>query len=89
MSATGPVPTVELVTLEIVQPVLGAASIGPNDDFFDFDATSLHMVQIVARVQEMFGIELPLPELFDEPTVAGLVWLIEQQLGQEEEVGSR
>jgi acyl carrier protein len=82
-SATVPVLTVEFVTTEIVQPVLGAPGIGPNDDFFDYDATSLHMVQIVARVYEMFGIELPLPELFDEPTVTGLIWLIKNELGQE------
>jgi acyl carrier protein len=80
--AAAPAPTVDYVAAEIVAPVLGVTSVGPHDDFFDLDATSLHMVQIVGRVQNVFGIELPLPDLFDEPTVSGLVWLIERELGQ-------
>ncbi|HKT06019.1 MAG TPA: phosphopantetheine-binding protein [Rugosimonospora sp.] len=77
-----PAPTVEYVAAEIVAPVLGVPGVGRDADFFELEATSLHMVQIVAKVQSLFGIELPLPDLFDEPTVAGLVWLIERELNQ-------
>jgi acyl carrier protein len=75
-------PTVELVASQIVAPVLGVATIGPDQDFFDLEATSLHMVQIAARAYQLFDVEVPLPELFDQPTVTGLVWLIERELGQ-------
>lgn len=79
-----PAPTLELVATQVVQPVLGVTAIGANDDFFDYEATSLHMVQMVAKVHQIYGIELPLPELFDEPTLSGLVWLIERELAEAE-----
>jgi acyl carrier protein len=77
-----PVPTAEFVATEIVEPVLGVSGVRPDDDFFDLDATSLHMVQIVARAQSVFGVEVSLPDLFDEPTIAGLAELIRHELDQ-------
>jgi acyl carrier protein len=74
------VPTVALITDEVVRPVLDIASIEPDDNFFDLDASSLHLVQIVGRAEYLFGVEVPLFELFDEPTVAGLLRIITDQL---------
>ncbi|HEU4425447.1 MAG TPA: acyl carrier protein [Pilimelia sp.] len=73
-----PPPTVERVS-QIVAGVLGVATIGPEDDLFDLDTSSLQMVQIVAKSYQVFGVEVPLPDLFDGPTVASLVSLIERE----------
>lgn len=76
----------EEVSTEIVAPVLGLARIGADDDFFNHDATSLHLVRMAAAALQRYGVELSLPDLFDEPTAAGLARLIGQELDEDHPV---
>jgi acyl transferase domain-containing protein len=52
--------------------LLGIERIGINDDFFELGGHSLLGTRVLARVQETFGVKLPLRALFEAPTAAQL-----------------
>jgi amino acid adenylation domain-containing protein/non-ribosomal peptide synthase protein (TIGR01720 family) len=64
--------------------ILGADRVGVEDDFFALGGHSLLATQVIARVHEMFRIELPVRSLFENPTVAGLYRALAERLGAPE-----
>jgi acyl carrier protein len=57
----------------MVADVLGIDRVGVTDGFFELGGNSLRAMELVARVEEAFAVDLPLRALFDQPTVAGLI----------------
>jgi amino acid adenylation domain-containing protein/non-ribosomal peptide synthase protein (TIGR01720 family) len=75
-------PTEELLA-GIFAEVLGLPAVGPLDGFFDLGGHSLLATRVTSRAQTAFGIELPLRDLFDHPSVRALAERVESRLRQE------
>jgi acyl carrier protein len=62
----------EAVLAGIFAEVLGVERVGIHDHFFHLGGHSLMATRVAARVQEAFGVALPLHTLFQAPTVEAL-----------------
>jgi amino acid adenylation domain-containing protein/non-ribosomal peptide synthase protein (TIGR01720 family) len=67
--------------IAIWSEVLGNRSLGIHDDFFESGGHSLLAMRLIVGVREAFQVDLPLPALFDTPTIAGLAETIEALIG--------
>ncbi|MEG4011368.1 MULTISPECIES: non-ribosomal peptide synthetase family protein [unclassified Microcoleus] len=77
----GPRTPGEEILAEIWSQLLNLQKVGIHDNFFDLGGHSLLITQLLAKVREIFQVELPLRVLFEAPTVAGLAEKIEMQQG--------
>jgi len=65
----------------LVAELLEVESVGIDEDFFlVLGGHSLLGAQLLARLSDLFGVELSLRVLFDSPTVAGVAGEVEQAL---------
>ena len=80
MRATGPRTEVEEVLAGIWRQVLRVERVGVEDNFFELGGHSLLATQVVSRIREVFGVELPLRAVFEEPTLGDLSRRVEAEL---------
>jgi len=73
-----PCSIVEERLAEILAGLLGLEQVGVDDNFFLLGGHSLLGTQVIGRVRDAFGVELPLRTLFDHPTVNGMCAEIER-----------
>lgn len=63
----------EEAVASIWREVLGVEHLSIHDDFFELGGHSLAGVQVMAKIQEMFAIDLPVNVLFESSTLAEFV----------------
>ncbi|MFE0043490.1 amino acid adenylation domain-containing protein [Streptomyces albireticuli] len=67
---TAPRGELERSVAAIWQDLLGVERVAAHDDFFDLGGHSLLITKLAARLSAAHGIQVPLRDLFDNPTVA-------------------
>jgi hypothetical protein len=63
--------------LELVSKLLDVKYVGVDDNFFLIGGHSLLGTQLIARIRDSFGVDLPLRSIFESPTPAQLARQIE------------
>ncbi|MBV8940697.1 MAG: AMP-binding protein, partial [Solirubrobacterales bacterium] len=78
-AAVAPRTATEAALVGIWRELLGAETIGIHDDFFELGGHSLLALSVLAEVERVLGVEVPLKRLFESGTVtvAGLAAKIE------------
>jgi amino acid adenylation domain-containing protein len=71
---------VEELLCGIWSEVLGVERVGVEDDFFALGGHSMLATRVAFRVQQTFGVEVPLRDLFETPTVAALALSVEDSM---------
>ncbi|MCL4692443.1 MAG: amino acid adenylation domain-containing protein [Candidatus Hydrogenedentes bacterium] len=62
---------------DLWKDTLGLPRVGVASRFFDIGGHSLLAVRIMAAVRERYGVDIPLTQFFQNPTVAGMAAVVE------------
>jgi hypothetical protein len=79
---------IEEILLGIIEEVLKLERVGILDNFFDLGGHSLLATQVVSRIRAVFGLEIGIGTIFEEPTMEGLALRIEEAIRAEENAGA-
>ncbi|MFI7176412.1 MULTISPECIES: acyl carrier protein [Streptomyces] len=63
--------------------ILRLDQVAEEDRFFELGGHSLSVIRLITALSEPFGIEVPLPELFDDPTRLGVGGYVEGRLSEQ------
>ncbi|MDR4329602.1 non-ribosomal peptide synthetase, partial [Bacillus pseudomycoides] len=74
----------EVQLVEIWKEVLGLEQIGIKENFFDIGGHSLKVLQLIRKVSQSIGVNLPYRVVFDTPTIETMAQqIMTSQLGME------
>lgn len=62
----------ELIIARIWADILHRPAVGSGDSFLELGGHSILAIRMLARVNEAFGIRIPIYEFLDDPTIAGI-----------------
>ncbi len=71
----------EEIMVSIWAELLRIDRVGVNDNFFELGGHSLLATQVVSRIRDFIGCEIPLRVLFETPTIAAIATRIDETLG--------
>lgn len=71
---------IEQQLAELWQEILGIERVGIHDDFFEIGGHSLLATQLVSWIRRRFPVELPLRDLFENPTIAATARIVDELL---------
>jgi acyl carrier protein len=71
---------IEELLVDIWREVLGIKQVNIHDNFFELGGHSLTATQVIARVHDSLGVDLPMSKFFVAPTISGLAPLLEEAL---------
>jgi acyl carrier protein len=74
---------VEEMLAELWSDLLVVEGIGVRDSFFDLGGHSLKAGQLVLRVRELFGVDLPVSTIFEAPTIEAMAIAVGRKLVEE------
>ncbi|HWO41819.1 MAG TPA: non-ribosomal peptide synthetase [Candidatus Eisenbacteria bacterium] len=81
---TAPRSPIEETLAAMWAEILRLDRVGIHDNFFDIGGDSLNAAQVLARISNLFHIELSLRRLFEYPTVAGLAAVVIESQTEED-----
>jgi amino acid adenylation domain-containing protein len=80
---------IEETLAEIWAEVLGVARVGIRDNFLELGGNSLQASRLAVRIIRAFGVELPLPSLYQAATVEEMAAIIAQHPAEQREPNDR
>ena len=83
MEFVAPRTPVEQALADMWKQLLKREQVGVLDNFFELGGHSLLATQLVARIYQALGIQLPLRKLFESPTVADLALAVVEQKAEQ------
>jgi len=73
---------IELQLVEIWEELLDIRPIGVTDRFFEVGGHSLLALRLLVEVEQRLGTKVPLPALFEEPTIAHLASVLRKNMDE-------
>jgi amino acid adenylation domain-containing protein len=78
-----PITATEIALAKIWSEILGVKRVGLRDNFFELGGHSLLATKMISRIRSAYHINLALASLFQNPTLAGLVSVVDQRCMEE------